>query len=309
MIVMGGPGYIIDQVLGKQILQRATNTFHHKEPIQYYFIAVPLAWLPWTLALIGAPFYRLLQADFWAGMWRNRHRSEAIAYSWIMAISTFAFLSSLSGKVLVYILPMFPPLALITSDALSRWEAPRVKRTFLSIGILFAVLGTVLLFGSDLAPVPVPIMGAGIAGGVLLACAAILWLLRNKGFKAGLLFMPLAVTLWLIPVGTLVAPSLDNAMSPRHQALKLKHYADQGYRPMAWKIYSGIFSYYAGHDLYESNHWDDVAAQLAQQPKAALIVREKHWDELKDKPLGLIQIDRQYISGEPYLLLLKNGNS
>ncbi|GAB7023186.1 ArnT family glycosyltransferase [Salidesulfovibrio brasiliensis] len=302
--VMGGPDYLMNQVLGKHVLQRATNTFHHKEPLQYYFIALPLAWLPWTLALLGARFKRLLTADFWSIVLLDRDKAGAVAYCWIMAAAIFTLLSSLSGKVLIYILPMFPPLAIIIAEAFSGWETRRTARVFGAVAVLFAILGGALLVGGDLTPVSVPLKGAGIAGLVLIACAGILWMLKDRDYRAPLLFMPLAVTLWLLPVGTLVAPSLDNAMSPKRQALMLKEYAEDGYRPMAWRIYSGIFSYYSEQELYESNQWEDIEQELAKTPKAALIVRERHWKSLKDKP-ALLQVDRQVISGEPYLLMLK----
>lgn len=302
--VMGGPDYLMNQVLGKHVLQRATNTFHHKEPLQYYFIALPLAWLPWTLALLGARFKRLLTADFWSIVLLDRHKAGPVAYCWIMTIGIFTLLSALSGKVLIYIMPLFPPLAIITAEAFSGWEIRRTARVFGGISVLFGILGSALLIGGDLVPVPVPLKGAGIAGLVLVGCAGILWMLKDRNYRAPLLFMPLAVTLWLVPVGTMVAPSLDDALSPRSQALKLKQYAENGYEPMAWRIYSGIFSYYSQQELFESNHWEDIEKELARTPKAALIVREKHWNSLEDKP-ALLQVDRQVISGEPYLLLLK----
>lgn len=305
--VMGGFDYLFDQVLGKHVLKRATNTFHHKEGWEYYFIALPAAWLPWTLALAGAPFRRLLKGAFWGNIWQNRNSAGHLAYSWIMAVSIFVFLSSLSGKVLIYILPMFPPMAIITADALSRWSSDRIRRVWLASAGLFALLGAVLLFGGDLFPLPTQLRGAGIAGSVLLAAAGALWYVADRGWKPGLLLMPLVVTLWLLPVGTLVAPSLDNALSPKRQALILKDYAERGYEPMAYKIYSGIFSYYSQHELFESHNWETIEAELEANDKAALIIREKHWEEIDPKPEYLLPVDRQMISGQRYLLFLKDS--
>ena len=92
----------------------------------------------------------------------------------------------------------------------------------------------------------------------------------------------LALTVWLYPVGLLVAPSLDNAMSPRRQALIIGQYADEGYAPMAFKIYSGIFTWYAGHDLAETGDPAELAAWLEKPGKAVLSIRRRHFDEWKD---------------------------
>jgi len=111
-----GQGFL-RKIFVEQIFQRATKTFHHAEPWFFYFIAFPPCWLPWTLAPLALPLRRLLAGDFWRGLLAGRKASSPEADArlslWLSALSGLALLSLLSGKVVIYILPQLPPLALL----------------------------------------------------------------------------------------------------------------------------------------------------------------------------------------------------
>ena len=305
VVLAEGPDFLMKTVLGKHVLQRATHTFHHREPLQYYFIALPLAWLPWTLFLFVAPVRKAFSASRWGGLWAARREAGPRAFLWIMAVAIFAFLSSLSGKVLIYILPMFPPLALLTADGLFRLDRCHAARFWSLVAGLWALLGLGLIVAGDLLPFPVPMRGLGLSACVLLAGGAAIFLASRKSNHAALLCAALALTAWLYPVGLLVAPSLDNAMSPKRQALIIGEYADKGYAPMAFKIYSGIFTWYAGHDLAETGDPEKLRAWLDNHDKAVLSIRKRHWDEWPERPENLTVLDEQNIAGMDYLIVLK----
>jgi len=306
VILAEGPSFLLSTVLGHQILERATNTFHHREPVQYYFIALPLAWLPWTLLLFAQPVFRILSPTHLGELWGGRREAGPRAFLWIMFLSIFVFLSSLSGKVLVYILPMFAPLAILTADALLRLDARRTARFWRLVAGLWLILGLGLILAGDLLPFfPVPVRGLGLSACLLLAGGAALLLSARHGSRAALLCSALALTIWLYPVGLLVAPSLDDALSPRRQAQIIRTYAEQGYAPMSYKVYSGIFTWYAGHNLAETGDPTQLRSWLDAADKAVLSIRRRHWDEWQDKPAGLTVVDEQDIAGMDYLVVIK----
>ncbi|WP_419785056.1 ArnT family glycosyltransferase [Pseudodesulfovibrio sp.] len=305
VIAVKGPGFLLHTVLGHQILERATHTFHHREPLQYYFIALPLAWLPWTLFLVAAPVAKMLSPTRLGGLWAGRKTAGARSFLWIMFLTTFILLSSLSGKVLIYILPMFPALAILTAEALFRFAPEKTGRFWKAVAGLWIILGLALIVGGDFLPFPVPVHGLGLSACILLIGGAAIYTASRHGNRSALLASTLAVIVWLYPVGLLVAPSLDNAMSPRRQALIIGQYADKGYTPMAFRVYSGIFTWYAGHDLAETDSSAKLNEWLAQTDKAVLSVRKSHYEEWKDKPAGLTIIDEQNIAGMDFLIVLK----
>ena len=301
-----GPTFLTDTVLGKHVIQRATKTFHHREPFYYYLIAFPLAWLPWTLYACVMPIKRVLSLEYWGGLWTSRREAGPNSFLWIMFATIFVFLSSLSGKVLIYILPMFPPLAFLIGEALIRLDDKRSNRFWTLVAGLWCVFGLGLVLAGDLLPFPVPVRGMGIAAVVLLVSGVWIFFARELGNKIALLCTVLALTIWLYPVGLMVAPSLDDAMSPKRQALMIGEYAEDGYAPMAFKIYSGIFTYYAGQDIDETGDWDTLTAMVNGKDKVVLSIREKHWEEWKDRPADLKIINRQDIAGMIYLLVIKD---
>ncbi|MEF2229584.1 MAG: glycosyltransferase family 39 protein [Pseudodesulfovibrio sp.] len=305
VILAEGPDFLLNTVLGHHILERATHTFHHREPAQYYLIALPLAWLPWTLFLLAAPVARTLSPTHLGELWGGRRQAGPHAFLWIMFLSIFLFLSCLSGKVLIYILPMFPPLAILTADAMLGLEPGRTARFWRLAAGLWLMLGVGLIVAGDLLPFPVPVRGLGLSACALLAGGLSLLLASRHGSKAALLCSALALTVWLYPMGLLVAPSLDDAMSPRRQGLIIGQYAGRGYKPMAFKIYSGIFTWYAGHDLAETGDSGQLRSWLDGADKAVLSIRRRHFDEWADKPAGLTVIDEQDIAGMDYLVVLK----
>ncbi len=265
-----------------------------------------MAWLPWTLFAFVAPVKRLVSPKLWGEIWASRREAGAGTFLWIMFISIFVFLSSLSGKVLIYILPMFPPLAFLIGDAMTRLDEKRTVRFWTLIGGLWCVLGVGLIVAGDLLPFPVPMRGMGIAAAVLIICGLWIYSSRNFGNKSGILCSAIALTVWLYPVGLMVAPSLDDAMSPKRQALMIAEYVDKGYAPMAFKIYSGIFTYYAGHDVEETSDWDTITSMVNGAEKIVLSIRERHWEEWKDRPENLTILDHQNIAGMDYLLVIKD---
>lgn len=306
VILAEGPSFLMDTVLGKHVIQRATKTFHHREPFYYYLIAFPLAWLPWSLFAFVAPVKKLFSLERWGGLWASRRHAGPQAFLWIMFGATFIFLSSLSGKVLIYILPMFPPLALLIAHAMTTMDNDRSARFWTIVAGLWCTLGAGLVLAGDLLPFEVPVRGMGIAAVTLIGGGAALFLLRRAGNRAGLLCCALAVTIWLYPVGMIVAPSLDDAMSPKRQALKIGQLIDEGYTPLAFKIYSGIFTYYAGHNIAETSDWDVLTPTVEAADKMVLTIREKHWKEWKERPADLKIMDRQDIAGMVYLIVIKD---
>lgn len=223
-----------------------------------------------------------------------------------MFVSTFVFLSSLSGKVLIYILPMFPPLAILTADAMQNLKTEQKKRLWQLVGGLWLVFGAGLLVAGDLIPVPVPIRGMGIAACLLIAFGGAIVFAGRKGNKAALLCATVGLTLWLYPVGLLVAPSMDEAMSPERQGRIIAEYVEKGYTPMGYKIYSGIYSYYAGHNLRETNKAKEIEQWIAGEDKAVLAIRTRHWNEWKGRPDTLKIIDEQNIAGMDYYIAVKD---
>ncbi|MBZ0137685.1 MAG: glycosyltransferase family 39 protein [Planctomycetes bacterium] len=96
--------WYLERLLFKQSAGRATQSFHHAEPIWFFLLVIPPVALPWIIFLPGAV----------RAAWRMRHTPAARAalgvFAWAAVI--LLFFSIISGKRSGYVLPLFPPLAL-----------------------------------------------------------------------------------------------------------------------------------------------------------------------------------------------------
>ncbi|MDK2954887.1 MAG: hypothetical protein PWQ57_383 [Desulfovibrionales bacterium] len=303
-LVKEGPGFM-HAVFIDQIYLRAVNSWHHKEPLQYYFIALPLAFLPWAVLLFFAPWRKVLSVDFWSEAWGNRRKAGGEAYLWILFLAGFALLTSLSTKVLVYILPLLPPMAALAGLRLLRLDAKKARACALAVGVVYLALAVAAPFAEIFLPFDIPIRGLGFTTLILGGLGA--WLaIRRPQPKSVLAGVVLGATLWVLPAALLTAPSFDPVMSPKAQASIMGEYADAGYAPAACRIYSGLYSYYAGRNITEMESLEDLKAFLATHPKAVVGLPEKYWRQWRGELPGLRVVHEQFIADRAYALLLQD---
>lgn len=308
---LGGERELVEDIFYKQIYRRAVNASHHEQPFWHYLATLPAAWLPWTLLLPALPLGLLGRPGFWRGLWQGRRADETkgTAYLWSMVLTGFVLLSALSTKIIVYLLPLFPALAVLTAKALLGLDARRTRRLWWLLCGLFAVLAVALPFGNMLHPWP-DFEVAGLWWTALasaLAAGLMFWAARRLGPASGLLVAALAVTAWVLPLTMVVLPSLDAVMSPKAQARLMGDYVADGYVPVAYKIYSGVYTYYSGHDVLETQDMERIAQVLAAEPKVVIGMQRRYWDQWTDRPTGLRLVHEQWIVDQPYVLAVQDN--
>ncbi len=110
----------------------------HKESFWYFFIAAPVMFMPWTLLIPAAG----------AGLMKDntekdrKNRMIRFAVCWL--VLPFLFFSFSNGKLLTYILPCFPPFAILTALGIQHYLTEEDGRKILFQG---GVIGNAILFG------------------------------------------------------------------------------------------------------------------------------------------------------------------
>lgn len=89
----GGPEYL-NNLLFNQTINRAVDSFHHKEPFFYYMIAIWYSLAPWAFLMIGVLV---------AGLIKKVSSTDLEKFFLVIALSTFTVLSLVSSKIQVYI--------------------------------------------------------------------------------------------------------------------------------------------------------------------------------------------------------------
>jgi 4-amino-4-deoxy-L-arabinose transferase-like glycosyltransferase len=140
--------------------ERFLTKVHGRYQPFWFFIPVLIGtMLPWSLFIPAAC----------RGVWRERHGAEGSSrlYLLIWAAFIFLFFSKSDSKLVPYILPVFPALALLMGDALAKILdgefTPLRRHAWLAGGIL-TILGVGLILYPQLAPKP---QLSGAAGAVL----------------------------------------------------------------------------------------------------------------------------------------------
>lgn len=99
-----GPDYLHD-LLFRQTFGRMVGSFHHAEPFYYYFTSIWYSLAPWSFFFIGVILICL---------WRKKIKTDLQQFFLITLVVTFVFLSLVSSKIAVYMLPAFPFFVYLT---------------------------------------------------------------------------------------------------------------------------------------------------------------------------------------------------
>ncbi len=124
------PGFLRFFFYEHHVLRFATQKFGRDQPWFFYLLVLPAAFLPWTPAGAAA-LARVLPE------WRGGDRRSAALAAWVVLVT--AFFSKSHSKLITYILPVFPHLALLAAGTLGR-DGPRWAKRSLPAGVLGGLL-------------------------------------------------------------------------------------------------------------------------------------------------------------------------
>jgi len=115
-----------------------SDTAQHQAPFWFYFVAIIPMFLPWIFLLPSA----------FTGLFSDKNRgqtmSRVITFSVCWLVFPFLFFSLSSGKIVTYILPCFPPLAILTATGL--FSSLRGANRFFSLGLSIFIFLTTFCF-------------------------------------------------------------------------------------------------------------------------------------------------------------------
>jgi 4-amino-4-deoxy-L-arabinose transferase-like glycosyltransferase len=99
------PGFVDFYFIGEHLRRIFDSSFSHGEPFYFYLPVVIAGLLPWSLLV---PFLT----------WRKMAPSPARRYCVIASLVVIGAFSAASGKLIPYIIPALPPLAVLLADGI-----------------------------------------------------------------------------------------------------------------------------------------------------------------------------------------------
>lgn len=320
----GGQHDVVLKMLKEQIWVKAFGKAWHNEAWWYYLAVLPALWLPWSFVPLAAPWRRVFSRDAWAALKSSRNGDrQGLAFIWMFLIGAFVLISFINHKQPVYLVPLMGPLAVVTGRAtlrLSPFGSAMLQRImaafFFFMAVAFVLLpvyysGDTPSFFSWLGKLDLPewevkVNGIFLLAVVMLGLACLLvGVLKARRPESTLLVVLVGVTLFSYPLSTMTMPSLDPVVSSRSASVELRRYADLGYYPVSFKIYSGVFSYYSGMTVKETADWTELERIVAAHPKVIVAMSASRWEEWTQHP-GFTEVMRFWMFSVEYVLLGRN---
>ena len=227
-ITIRQPDFLNFYFVGENLRRAFVASYDHSQPFYYYVPVIAAGMLPWTLA---APFIP----------WRSLPPNPTRRFCMIAALSVFGLFSLAHSKLIPYVLPALPPIAILIADGLLQFnDAALAARDHSSLsqpdrqllallGVLLALAGVgieaIALAAHRIAnPYPLMVRPALIAAGAILiiggaACYA--GFRRRTISGVGIFAATGAAVLIVVSYGRLLAePSRSYAQLAREVARK-----------------------------------------------------------------------------------------
>ncbi len=286
----------VNGFIGVNNIARFTTAEHAKTSGWYFFIPVLiLGFFPWT-ALMFQTIKTSLKA-------KNRKEYSTLLFLNIWAAFIFLFFSISSTKLLTYILPVYPPLAILVG-----WYLDHLRTNYRLAGsgfvwpVLVTILSLMLVAGMlvGIKLMPAIKIGAGSLSIVLILMTLAVWyfLYKRSVFKA---FWGQAIAMVVVSVllVTLLFPPVANQFSMRN--LSQAFLADyDGKSPVyVIKFLHPGFAFYTNTYGKEINSSEEIRRVISENGQAYLIVQQSEYQGLnsmeKDALVLLAQSDNKVL--------------
>jgi 4-amino-4-deoxy-L-arabinose transferase-like glycosyltransferase len=273
MIYYHGSDFI-DTFIGFNNITRFTTPEHPEGALWYYYIPVIIAgFFPWTAVLVQS-----VKAS-----WHTYGQTFAhlqLLNIWAFFILLFFTISQ--TKLVSYILPMYPPLALIIGWYLSRLWDNRSKGRYVSwpvaATVLFSCAITALIWGGYTYP---QILTGTVMGVVLFAaCLAGIWYNYRRHDVATMIYVQVAaMTVFSALFVTLLIGPLADELSSRTIAQQFLQHDDHRTPVYIMKFLRPGFAYYSGEYGIGINKISEIDVAFAE-PKAYLVLSQINFNSL-----------------------------
>lgn len=287
---VAAPEYVWNFLWNHNVRRYTEGRGGHSANVATFAYLLPSAFLPWSLyfpTTVAALRRTARAAPLPDPLW--------FCIAWIMAV--VGFFSLAGSKLVTYVLPAFPPIAILMASALSTVVArngderisARVHQLVLGALVVISVVGALVLLGFFQVFAPTR---TALAWLPLVAVVPLAWAARSvaTGHHSNALAAVAAFT--LIDAGlyyAAIAPTFDEIYSLREPSRLVL--ASPGpvtlftYRTSAYSL-----QYYAGCRTQEVPTADEAATLLSGDAPVVLITRSHHLNAIRSLTTSAINV-------------------
>lgn len=261
IIFARGEGHYLWEIWHDQLVGRAVNSWSHREPVYFYVALAPLLLMPWTGLVVQGSFR----------LWRERP-AHWRSVAWF-ALLPLGAVSLISGKLFIYIEPLFPALCVGAGFAAAHlWQSRRRPSLWVSLPPVVFLVGlvvatfwvnrTLLDGGSPAKWIAAVLALMGAIGLVLALLDGRRWLLGWSAISVGISICIFGVLIYL----------LNPLYSGRAIGEAIARLAPGNTPVGVVNTTRGILNYYAGREMTELEI-AQAPAWWKTHPNALLIVK------------------------------------
>jgi 4-amino-4-deoxy-L-arabinose transferase-like glycosyltransferase len=338
-LMRGGEGFVDRQLL-QENLERFFGGSGHSHPVYYYIPYLFSQGLPWSFFL---PFV------LWDSLKKGSFSNDDSLFLKVWFLVMFGFFSISAGKRPVYLLPLYPPLALLTAAWFYHQVTALGQRIYFyrALAVVAGVAGLVLFIitlgalwnhdpGWFFAPIERLLKPKDRANLVVIrnALATFGWSFTSVSLLLGLLWLSFAGCLWtgklqsgaqrLVLISILLAfvtramivPVMAEAKSYRAFMAEVNQKVKPGDKLYLYdgdSFNSDPVIFYRGGPIDTLEQPAEVISNNSGSGDQYIIMSQKTWSKISDAypnlPPPLLKSEGSGPEGDAPLVLMKGGNS
>jgi 4-amino-4-deoxy-L-arabinose transferase-like glycosyltransferase len=294
----------INTFLGYHNITRFLQPEHPNGTLWYYYIPVLIVgFFPWII---------FLAQSVWTAI-RSQHNpnSNILHFLVIWAVVVFGFFTASQTKLISYILPMYPPLALIVGWYVDKCITEGITGTLKKAALMMTIVIILLEIGFfAAAPNIAPIFNYGmiLTGVIFAATVAGIWItIRREKYMGFIGVLVAGMVAFVVVLMTQLFPPAAPLFSVKDFVPKFREHYD-GEAPLyVAKFYRPGFTYYAGNPNMEMDSGQQFVDLITKNSgKMYFVVRKKTYLSLPPAEQNKLQL---MDSQEDIVLLLKDIRS
>jgi 4-amino-4-deoxy-L-arabinose transferase-like glycosyltransferase len=277
----------VDGFIGVNNITRFTTAEHAKTSGWYFFIPVLiLGFFPWISLLFQAIKTSLKS--------KETDEYATLVFLNIWAAFIFIFFSISSTKLVTYILPSFPPLAILVG-----WYLERCGKDYRLVGMgliwpwLLTILSVLLVggmvVGCKMMPVIIP-AASGLAIVLILMTISVWYFLSRKHVLKAVWGQAIFMALASIIIVTILVPPIAENLSTRGIAQSFTTYYDAKSPVYVTKFLHPGFAYYTNTYGKEINSAEEISRVISEDGQAYLAIRQPEYEGLSNVEKGALTI-------------------
>lgn len=276
MAVMRNPEFFDFYIVHEQILRFLTPIHKRAQPFWFFLPIVIFGLFPW-LSFFPQTIRHL---------WHTKCRSPVDIFLALWIGFVFIFFSLSSSKLIPYMVPLLPPLAILVGQAVAQaWTSSNIKSIQSSL-YLYLCVASILIIGLPLylaiegsmanLAIAIPVI-IGLWS-LLIGCIALLIFMRQGRIKAILLTMGLSAVGLYLPLNTAWIHLEGRSIQPI--ALRIKETLNPSDLVISWHRYYQDLPPYIGRKTHVVEYPTELAFGMSIEDVSAWMLSEKDFAKL-----------------------------